>query len=395
MNKLNEREEIIASYGANSNEIEELLKYNDNKFQITNWHGNLSLPLLDELHVSVWQEYAKEAEEIDTYKVLKSKLIQLQIPIIEGVSQTEYYRALTRRGELTEIVKQTEGLQLQEPGKLELQIHQTLAGKIPVIIANNRDDFVALVQGLTKKNEPTLIPGSMGACIVRGYNNWNRIKRYRQQWSRRNLLFNSESDWQLEFKKLIPQKELYQDSFIILSRGNYSNVTADNLGLTADLWQTLSLKIRLEHECTHYLTSRLLGSMRNNLLDEVIADYQGIVAANGSYRADWFLYFLGLETASYRKGARLENYRGSPTLSNGAFKVLQQMIRRVAKNLEDFDRKYYQDRPRTDCHELAVVFTLTTSNIEHLAAIDIVDFLVTKSIEAKNRLFKTNAFAIN
>jgi len=69
------------------------------------------------------------------------------------------------------------------------------------------------------------------------------------------------------------------------------------MGMDESTWHSLSLIIRLSHECTHYFTRRLFGSMRNNLLDELIADYQGIVAANGGrYRADWFLRFVGLES---------------------------------------------------------------------------------------------------
>jgi hypothetical protein len=89
---------------------------------------------------------------------------------------------------------------------------------------------------------------------------------------------------------------LYQDRLIILSAGPYSNVTASNLGLTETEWQQLSLKIRLEHESTHYFTRRFFGSMRNNIADELIADYRGIVAALGYYRSDWFLHFVGLES---------------------------------------------------------------------------------------------------
>lgn len=46
------------------------------------------------------------------------------------------------------------------------------------------------------------------------------------------------------------------------------------------------------------------------MLDELIADYAGIVAAWGRYRADWFLRFVGLEDyPRYREGGRLQNYR--------------------------------------------------------------------------------------
>jgi hypothetical protein len=181
----------------------------------------------------------------------------------------------------------------------------------------------------------------MGACMVAGYNNWDRIHRYRQQW----LVNNSESDWSKEFSRLTTQKELYQDRFIILSDGFYSNVQPAKLGLTADEWRGLSLTIRLEHECTHYFTRRVFNSMRNNLLDELIADYRGIVAATGTYKADWFLHFLGLESfPDYREGGRLQNYRGQPPLSDGAFKILQKLVKAAAENLEAFERNYTQQR---------------------------------------------------
>ncbi len=83
--------------------------------------------------------------------------------------------------------------------------------------------------------------------------------------------------------------------------------------------------------------------MQNNLLDELIADYQGIVAAVGHYRADWFLRFVGLESfPNYREDGRLQNYRGQPPLSNQAFKILQALVVAAAQNLEQFDRTFAQ-----------------------------------------------------
>ncbi len=74
--------------------------------------------------------------------------------------------------------------------------------------------------------------------------------------------------------------------------------------------------------------------MRNNLLDELIADYMGITAAAGRYRSDWFLRFMGLESfPAYREGGRLQNYRGRPPLSEGAFAVLRVLVRDIAENL--------------------------------------------------------------
>ena len=332
------RANVLASYNASAKEIEELLAYNQNVFDYSSLDNKSKFPLPSEPHVTTWENYLTQAEEIGVFPTLQNKLVQLHFPIQEGISQTEVYREATRKGKLANDTAQTTGLQLKEPEKLELIIHQSLAGAIPVIIAGNRADFVSLVQAITMRNEPKEVPASMGACMVGGYNNWDRIRQHRQQWQNKHP-DSTEADWNAEFKRVIPQKELYQDRFIILSQGNYSNVSATHVGLTENKWQQISLDIRLEHECTHYFTKRIFGSMHNNLLDEFIADYRGIVSAVGCYRDDWFLHFMGLESfPNYRKGGRLENYGGN--LSDNSFKILQSLVVDAAKNLKSFENNH-------------------------------------------------------
>jgi hypothetical protein len=150
------------------------------------------------------------------------------------------------------------------------------------------------------------------------------------------------------------------------------------MGLKEPQWQRLSLTIRLEHECTHYFTRRLFDSMRNNMLDELIADYRGIVAATGYYRADWFLRFLGLESfPNYREGGMLQNYRGQPPLSDGAFKILQALAIAAAENLERFDAEY-ADKLRDSNIQPLMLMSLAYLTLEELA-----------SLEAKVRIQQT------
>jgi hypothetical protein len=202
----------------------------------------------------------------------------------------------------------------------------------------------------------------MGASMVAGFNNWDRIRQYRQQWEANHPDNQSESRWAAEFKQLIPKKELYQDRFMILSQGPYSNVSAQDIGLPEAEWLRLSLTIRLEHECTHYFTRRLFNSMRNNLIDELIADYRGLIAATGRYRADWFLRFMGLESfPNYREGGRLQNYRGS--LSEESFKILQSLVVSAARNLESFERQQTNGIKST-----GMLTTLCCLNLEELAS---------------------------
>ncbi|MEG3969635.1 hypothetical protein QUA00_18740 [Microcoleus sp. T2B6] len=330
---------ILVGYGATPAEITELLAYCQNPFSSTNLPELQTVPLASEPHLAAWERYYSQAQEVGVFTALRSALVQLQFPIQDKISQTDNYRAATRKGYLTEGMVEATGLELEKPEELQLIIHQTLAGKIPVIIAGCRADFITFVQALTKRNEPEPIPDSMGATIVAGFNNWERIRHYRQEWEAKLSTSPTDADWQAEFQRLKLQKHLYQDCFIILSRGKYSGISAEEIGIDKEEWLRLSLIIRLEHECCHYFTRRMFGSMRNNMLDELIADYQGIVAANGGrYRADWFLRFIGLEAfPEYRQGGRLQNYRGQPPLSDGAFKILQVLVKDAAENLEKFN----------------------------------------------------------
>lgn len=361
------RATILDSYGANSSEIEELLTYNKKFFDHDNWRPSQQFPLKSEPHIAIWKDYVVEAKEISVFETLKQKLVQLHFPIQEGISQTEAYRTATIKGENPDIIPEATGLVLKEPEKLRLNIYQSLAGEIPVLLPSNREDFELLVRSLTKRNEPKPIPASMGACMVAGYNNWDRIRKYRKQWEKDNPLDCSEAQWEKKFKRLIPLKHCYQDRFIILSDGFYSNVLPQDIGLPESEWRRLSLTIRLEHECTHYFTKRVFNSMRNNALDELIADYRGIIAATGSYKADWFLHFMGLESfPNYRASGRLQNYRGQPPLSDRAFKILQVLVRDAAQNIENFDREYVNGS-RFDNFQTLMLIALTNLTLEELA----------------------------
>ncbi|MEY3870804.1 MAG: hypothetical protein RLZZ338_4698 [Cyanobacteriota bacterium] len=363
------RSRVLAEYGASSKEIEELLLYNQNIFDLSALPQNQTFPLESEPYITAWQRDYSQSQELGVFTALKSSLVQLQFPIQAGISERDNYRAATRKGSPTHNMVEATGLELQQPDALQLVIHPTLAGEIPVIIAGCRADFVTLIQALTKRNEPEIIPDSMGATIVGGFNNWARVRHYREEWEAQQTKPVTEADWQAEFKQLIPQKHLYQDRFIILSQGYYSGISAEDIGLDEAEWSRLSVIIRLEHECCHYFTKRVFGSMRNNMLDELIADYQGIVAANnGRYRADWFLRFVGLEGfPEYREGGRLQNYRGEPRLSDGAFKILQILVKDAAENLESFNTEHQIELSAPE-NQGKMLNILTSRTLEELAA---------------------------
>ena len=343
-----ERIRIFKSFGADEKQAEELFNYSRSGLT-----GQFMPDLChDEPFIETWNIYFNESKENGAFSTLQKYLPKLSFPILKGISDTEEYKNVTLKGEPYNSSFDL----LACPNAVTLDIYESAAGKIPVIFTENRDDFVVLVQALAYKNEPHDIPPSMGACMIKGFNNLDRINRYRTLWEAEN----PSKSWADYFEEFLTHKELYQDRFIIVSNNGYSGVDASAMELSEDKWRELSFIIRREHECTHYLTQRVFGSARNNMFDELIADYAGIVKAIGRFNAKWFLRFIGLENfPGFWQGGRMENYKGKPSLSDGAFVVLQKLIYRCALNLE----------ARTEHHaDLKALIELYKLSLEELAS---------------------------
>jgi hypothetical protein len=242
-----------------------------------------------------------------------------------------------------------------------------------VLVAREREDFVALVRAFSHRNEPVSVPAAMGACIVTGFNNWDRIARYRREWEQSLGGPQPEATWQDEFERLIPRKALYQDRFIILSTGPYSGVPAAQVDLDPPAWLARSLVIRREHEFTHYFTYRVFGAMRNNLLDELIADFVGLLRACGQYQGELALRVLGLESyPQWRADGRLQAYRGEPPLSDAATTVLCGLAFRAVANLERFSAR--NAAALDDLGALArLTFALAGLTLEEMASDEMAD----------------------
>lgn len=370
MDSRNYRSKVLMSLGATNSVKEELLEYNVNRFNHEGLNVPIKLPLADESFVQAWRLYVSEASEKGVFETMKTFLTQTAFPVQEGISQTQEYQAVTRKGILADKVPQATGLILNHPERLQLFLHPTLAGYVPIIISGERGDFISLIRAIVHRNEPVIIPGSMGAIIVSGYNNWDRIHRFKKEWKADNPFDFFDEKWKEEFQRLIKKKELYQDRFIILSNGPYSDIPSKEMGLSDEEWRNLSIIIRREHECTHYFTRRLFSSMQNRLIDELMADFMGIVTGIGEYRTNWFLRFMGLESyPEYRKGGRLENYCGNPPLSNSAFKILQVLVKRASDNLELFVKEK-PDKLSSLKTKAATLMSITYLTMEELASDD-------------------------
>lgn len=362
---------VLADLGASGPEVAELLAYGENAFDLRALAAVRELPLPDEPFVEFWAPRVAEARERGAAAVLREHLPQLHFPIRSGMSASADYLAATRRGVPPDILPEATGLDLPHRERIGLELHPSPAGRLPVIVARGREEFVALVQALSARNEPRPVAAAQGALAVSGYINWSRVRARREAWQRTDRSARQTATWEEEMARLKTRPESFQDRFILLSDGPYSAIPAAEMGLGEDEWRALSLAIRRDHECAHYFTRRLLGSMRNRLLDELIADYAGIAAATGRFRADWLRRFLGLEDfPRLRPGGRLEVYRGEPPLSDGAFRVLAAVAHGAAASLERFDQAELGEGPRTVVERALAIAAIASHRAEDLAAPD-------------------------
>lgn len=359
------RRETLRAHGAEGALQDELLAYNENRFDAAR-AAELELPLADEPHLEAWTQYAADAQSLGVVPALRRRFVQMLFPVQEGISQSDLYRAATRKGLRPDAPGP--GPELRDPAGVELVLNPTVAGRIPLLVVRDRADFETLVRVFSGRNEPIPVPPSMGACIVTGLNNWDRVRAQREAFEARTGHPGDEAAWIQEFQaNLVPNKPLYQDRFIILSRGPYSAVPAAAVGRPEDEWLRTSLDIRREHECTHYFTCRVFGSMRNNLLDEIIADFAGLVRVFGGYDGDLALRFFGLEDhPRYRAGGRLESYLGDPPLSPPAVAVLRSLVHQAVRNIENFadGHEVIEDRDAAG----RMVVALTAMTLEELAS---------------------------
>lgn len=191
-----------------------------------------------------------------------------------------------------------QNIKLAEPQKVSIEIYSSIAGNIPVIYAKNENDFYEIVRKLIHRGLPVPNIEKTGASFAFGKSN----------------------------------------KFIILSNKPYSNIPASKLGLEDDQWREYSVVIRREHECTHYFTKRFLGSSRNNLHDELVADFTGIMCAVGEFKAKWFLAGMGIDLyPEPQEVGRFPVYTSE--LSDKAAEIMKKIIIKAAQNVEKWSQQ--------------------------------------------------------
>ena len=352
-------DDFLSSQTTDQRVKKEILAYTKNKFVIEKAPIDfVGYSFLDEDFVETWYGYVEEGKTVGFYKTLQRHFAQLHFPIEKGISNSEHYKAATLKDVDVVTMEADTGLALNNPDEIEFKLYNSIAGKIPVLIVPDNEDFESIVQAFCYKNEPVVIPKSMGATMVHGINNWGRIRALRSRFKTDYPI----ADWNEYFKsQIMADTSAYQDKMIILSTKPYSNVLSDSVGLTSEDWIDMSLKMRLHHEIAHYFTLRRFSSVAHNLHNEIVADYAGICAGYGRYNPEWFLKFMGLEDyPNYRKGGRLENYLSTDNISEEAYEILKTIIFRAAINIYKFD-DYLQDRISANSKRAALESICRTS----------------------------------
>ena len=177
-----------------------------------------------------------------------------------------------------------QGICVQRP---QLEMYASVAGLIPIVYPADVADFHALLREIVYKNTEMPPTENMGAQFLHG-------KTLR---------------------------------FIILSDKPYSGIPAAEFGLDEAAWREKSLIIRKAHECSHYYTRRNLGSAKNNLHDELIADFCGLYAAFGQYEAAYFMRFFTARAIIY-----------TADLSEAAGQVISKLAQLAASGVEAWSK---------------------------------------------------------
>lgn len=218
--------------------------------------------------------------------ILARRYPQILLPIEEGISKSEEYKNVCLRGE-----KCNREITFSKNEKDFLETVETPSGGVEVLTLIKREDFVHACQCLGNKCEPVTIPDSTGAMAIFGLNNWDKVRA---------------------------GLDNYKDSFIILSSGNYSNVsnkdiynvTNGEIDLSEDEWTNKSIIIRKYHELTHFVMRKNYPDDISFIRDELIADAIGLICAFKKFDTRLLKLFLGIEKDVYRQGGRLQNYEG-------------------------------------------------------------------------------------
>ena len=373
------RQEVLADLGAEGETLQRLLEYCRNLFVLPDTAEPWTLPLENEAHVATWDAYRIEAGT-DAFATLQRYIPQLNIPVREGISLSDHYAGVARRGEPFNADHFGGRLKLNAPEQLSLLIHEHQAGALPVLHTTNRNDFDLLNQALLHRSEPRIIPAAVNAQLVAGFINWHRLALHREAWAASPDVVDTEQNWLIERARVAKfEKWRFQDRFLILCSHPYSGLSASDLGLQKpeSEWVARSDQLRMEHEFTHYMTKRIFGVMQLNVLDELIADWAGTTFVFGCFDAKLFIHMFGINPPGKATAfGRVHEYTSALRDFPDCLSILYRLTIMAADRLQILTLQYYEPQRR---HHF--LMALTQMSLELLARDD-ADELFNEALES-------------
>lgn len=236
-------------------------------------------------------------------EMLAKRFPQLYLKPETGVSQSELYRSIVRKG------FRYDGSLSHFTGSAadSLTREQTPAGDVTVVFLAARADFECFYRIMACRCEPVEVPPTMGACYISGIHDWSRIHAHMTAYRE-----NGGDDPSGEFARFTAAPSNYKETILLLSDGPYSAVPAERTPYDSETWLRVSREIRKYHELTHFVCRRLFPEKKHPIWDELLADCMGLLLATGEYSVPLAQTFLGIENGAYI-GGRLENYTdGAP-----------------------------------------------------------------------------------
>ncbi len=142
---------------------DELKQYFINKFGLSD--KKESTLYEEESFIKDWERYSAEAKTNGAFEVLRQCYPQLNFQIESEINKTQDYINAVLKGRVEGLES---NLSLNNPSGIELEIYNDFAGQIPVIKIADNQDFVKFIQCFIHKNNPVIVPKSMGALLANG-----------------------------------------------------------------------------------------------------------------------------------------------------------------------------------------------------------------------------------
>ena len=218
-------------------------------------------------------------------------------PVSDGVSKSFAYRRAVLLGK-----EYTGTLDFTMCEKDRFVRLDTPVGTAEALLLYKRTDFEKCACALANRCEPRAFPKSVGAFMISGLTNWEKVRSGLTQ--HRECENNGLIDWE----RLRAVGCDYKDKIILLSSGYYSGVAPETVGIREDEWIEKSITIRMYHELAHFVCRTRYPKNIDAIRDEIFADMVGIVAAFGYFDVDMAKKFLGISGTTISQEGRIRYY---------------------------------------------------------------------------------------